>query len=204
MYGEEYHFLGTVAEFVSAVETYSHRIVYRGTPGPFAPSDIFTRRIPLAKEFQANITYAEFEFTSRFTRFNGEIYVNSLPFRKALVVTIFPHTAFEDEYAEQSLHWAWDGLKNYLIGHGWLEGVEAGSPNQPHTSHLLDLLANQCSEEELRTFCFKLDVDYESLQGSGKKGKARELIIYLSQRRRIPDLVTIIKVDRPDIIIDNS
>ena len=45
------------------------------------------------------------------------------------------------------------------------------------------------SEEDLRDLCFYLDVDYDSLRGEGKPGKARELINLLRQRGRVQELV---------------
>ena len=47
------------------------------------------------------------------------------------------------------------------------------------------LLQNICASfnrEELRTACFTLGVDYESLEGEGKASVARELIMYLERR----------------------
>jgi hypothetical protein len=204
MYGEEYYFKGSVAKFVAVVETYSHRVIYRASviPGPYAPMDTFTRLVPSTKDFRADITYAEFTFKSRFTKYTGEIYANPLPSGKTLVVMVFPNTNFEDEYAEQSLHWAWQGLESYLIGHGWIEGKDTELAKQPHPSALLERLVRRCSEGEIQTFCLQLDVGYESLPGSGKEYKTRELVIYLGRRERISDLVALIKKDRPDISLD--
>jgi hypothetical protein len=44
------------------------------------------------------------------------------------------------------------------------------------------------NEEELRTLCFDLGVDYDGLPARGKGGKARELVQYLSKRDRVADL----------------
>ena len=121
MYGEEYLFRGSVADFVGAVTTYARRVVYRGTPGPYAPSDVFTRQVPVEEEFAYNITYARFTFKSRFTRHTGTLTVNSLPTGKALLVVDFPYTTYESEYEEQSLQWAWRNLKAYLKTHGWID-----------------------------------------------------------------------------------
>ena len=38
------------------------------------------------------------------------------------------------------------------------------------------------SMEELRTACFDLGMDYDSLTGDGKEGKAREIVSFLSRR----------------------
>lgn len=43
-------------------------------------------------------------------------------------------------------------------------------------------------EEELRTLCFDLGVDYDGLPARGKGGKARELVLYFWRRGQIADL----------------
>jgi hypothetical protein len=68
-----------------------------------------------------------------------------------------------------------------------------------YTAFLREILSKRFSKEELRTLCADLDVDYESLTGQGKAGKARELIAYLERRGRLQDLVLYGKRNRPDI-----
>ena len=53
--------------------------------------------------------------------------------------------------------------------------------------------------EELRTLCFDLNIDYESLKGEGKKGKIRELIIYLRRNNQVAELVDKMQELRPHI-----
>jgi len=66
-------------------------------------------------------------------------------------------------------------------------------------NELYQLLCNHFDENELRDLCFRLDVDYESLQGTGKGNKARDLITYLERRSLIPQLIQVGNVIRPDI-----
>jgi len=54
------------------------------------------------------------------------------------------------------------------------------------------------SEEELRTLCFDIGVDYESLPAMGKEGKARELVLHLERRGQIPELVALCRQLRPN------
>ena len=54
---------------------------------------------------------------------------------------------------------------------------------------LRQLLVTHFDEGELRTLCFDLDVDCDSLPGEGKANKARELVSYLQRRNQILDLV---------------
>ena len=63
-------------------------------------------------------------------------------------------------------------------------------------SNLIDL---RFSDQELRTLCTALNVDYDNLPGEGKADKARELVVYLDRRDRISDLITIGKRLRPDV-----
>jgi hypothetical protein len=65
-------------------------------------------------------------------------------------------------------------------------------PNPPSTEYLTkvrETLINTCTLQELQALATDLGVDYESLEGDGKAGKALSLVLYLSRRKRIPDLV---------------
>jgi hypothetical protein len=54
----------------------------------------------------------------------------------------------------------------------------------------LDILANLFSEDELRTLCFDMGIDYESLPASSKPGKARELLEYCKRHNRLESTET--------------
>lgn len=64
---------------------------------------------------------------------------------------------------------------------------------------LHQVLVERFDCEELQTLCFYVNVDYESLTGRGKSGKARELIKHLQRRDRLFELVQRIQNVRPDI-----
>ncbi len=68
-----------------------------------------------------------------------------------------------------------------------------------YLTQLRQILRERFDEDELRDFCFDLNVDYDSLRGEGKADKARELLCYLERRNRIPELVEIGKTARPDV-----
>jgi hypothetical protein len=53
--------------------------------------------------------------------------------------------------------------------------------------------------EELRTLCFDLGVDYDSLRGEGKAAKIRELIALLRRNNRVPQLIVALNVIRPHV-----
>ena len=61
------------------------------------------------------------------------------------------------------------------------------------------LLAKHFNEEELKTLCFSLSLDYDNLSATGKDNKARELVLYLERSSRITELKTIISKLRPEI-----
>jgi Effector-associated domain 7 len=55
------------------------------------------------------------------------------------------------------------------------------------------------SLEEMRTLCFRLKVDYETLEGEGKEGKAHDLPGYLERHGELEKLVNYIHEKRPDV-----
>jgi hypothetical protein len=66
-------------------------------------------------------------------------------------------------------------------------------------AHLFDILCRQFDLEELRTLCWILDVDYDSLRGEGKAAKARELIRYAQNRGLLLALVEEGRALRADV-----
>lgn len=64
-------------------------------------------------------------------------------------------------------------------------------------TRLRQMLVKYFNEEELRTLCFDLVVDYDDLPGTGKTNKARELISYLERRDSITELLIICRELRP-------
>lgn len=61
----------------------------------------------------------------------------------------------------------------------------------------LDILENMFNEDELRTVCFEVGADYDSLPGASKFGKARELILYCERHKRLTRLYDTVKKERP-------
>ncbi len=55
------------------------------------------------------------------------------------------------------------------------------------------------NDEELRTLCFDLGVDYDNLPGRAKADKARELLSDVDHRGRIPDLIKLCSMQRPNV-----
>ena len=55
------------------------------------------------------------------------------------------------------------------------------------------------SLSELHDLCFELGIDFDDLGGASKADKARELISYLDRRGRLPELVRILRQQRPHV-----
>lgn len=62
---------------------------------------------------------------------------------------------------------------------------------------ILTLLLAVFNQEELKTVCFKLGIEYEDLSGDNRQSKARELIKYLQKHMRIDELKQIVQKTRP-------
>lgn len=85
------------------------------------------------------------------------------------------------------------------------------NPNNPvvpdmssvDTRKLWRALTDLFSEQDLRDLCFDLRLDYEQLEGTTKRTKARELIIYFTHRRRLNVLVTAFQENRPNVSLDD-
>jgi tetratricopeptide (TPR) repeat protein len=77
--------------------------------------------------------------------------------------------------------------------------LEQSAPGQKYLTPLRQILSERFDAGELRTLCFDLGVDYDSLPGRGKANKARELVAYLERRQRISELIELGKRQRPDI-----
>ena len=69
--------------------------------------------------------------------------------------------------------------------------------------NLYKLISEVFDEEELRTLCFDMAVDYDTLRAEGKAGKARELVLHLSRRARVSELVNNVRNQRPEISLPN-
>jgi len=64
---------------------------------------------------------------------------------------------------------------------------------------LRDQLNATFSDEEVRTLCFDLGFDYDSLPGQGKDAKIRELIAYCQRHNQVTDLLRLLQEQRPQI-----
>ncbi len=111
---------------------------------------------------------------------------------------VIPLWDFSAESDIISLSWTRDGDQlGILTQRGVIIGVKvkvhekepSSSPVRLNRSKLLQVLTTHYDEDELRTLCFEMWVDYDDLAGQKKTGKARELIAYLERVGRISELV---------------
>jgi len=65
-------------------------------------------------------------------------------------------------------------------------------------THLHRFIVAHFDREELRSLCFDLSVDYDSLPGKGKAGKARELILWVGRQRKLDRLLATLRQSRLD------
>ena len=70
--------------------------------------------------------------------------------------------------------------------------------NRINLNDLAQLLERYFNMEELKTLCFDLLVDYDSLPGNTRRSKIRELLMYLERRNQISDLLKLLKHYRPN------
>jgi predicted MPP superfamily phosphohydrolase len=77
---------------------------------------------------------------------------------------------------------------------------QRAKPNQrDFRAKLLQGLTDHFNEEELRTLCFDMGLDYESLPAQGKVGRAREIVAQVERNGRIPNLIERCRLLRPNV-----
>lgn len=74
-----------------------------------------------------------------------------------------------------------------------------GAPSREQLTDLRQKIMDHFNDEELRTLCFDVGADYDSLPAQGKEGKARELIAYLQRQGQLAELVSICCKTRPKV-----
>ncbi|WP_420632067.1 hypothetical protein [Candidatus Leptofilum sp.] len=90
-------------------------------------------------------------------------------------------------------------LKAVIDGEDAAFVLPDGGVERISLSILHDLLSDRFSDEELRTLCLDLNIDYDDLPALGKSNKARELITYLARRSQLDKLLTVGLETRPDV-----
>lgn len=80
---------------------------------------------------------------------------------------------------------------------GVAEVEEASMTDQGYLTKIYELLMAHFDESELQTLCFYLGIDYESLVGAAKPGKARALVQYCDRAGRLAELREKVMGERP-------
>ena len=75
----------------------------------------------------------------------------------------------------------------------------SGELNREQLVSLRQTLEDRLSDDDLRTLCFDLGVDYEDLPGQRKSIKIQELLMYFVRRKSISNLIEVGGQQRPDI-----
>ena len=86
----------------------------------------------------------------------------------------------------------------------WLRTSAAGRRELVERNDILKALVEHFNDEELKTFCFQLGVDYDSLPASGKAGKARELVAHQERRGALGALAEKIRQERPAVYLPET
>ncbi len=63
---------------------------------------------------------------------------------------------------------------------------------------LLRTLNREFNDDEFRTLCLELGVNYDNLPGEGLEGKQRELLLMLERNGRLPELINLLRQKRPN------
>lgn len=75
----------------------------------------------------------------------------------------------------------------------------AANTSTTFLSKLHDDVNRYFSLEEIRTLCFDLGADYDSIPGEGKPAKTRELILGMVRQGRLPGLLALLTKERPHV-----
>lgn len=70
--------------------------------------------------------------------------------------------------------------------------------NSDQIASLYEYLSRAYDEQELRTLCLRLPVQFDDLGGAGKSDRARELILWHERREQLEALQKALAADRPD------
>ena len=64
---------------------------------------------------------------------------------------------------------------------------------------LRKLITQYFNEDDLKTFCFDLELDYDDLGAIGKSGKVRELVALMKRTERLEQLLVWCAKERPHV-----
>jgi Effector-associated domain 7 len=71
-------------------------------------------------------------------------------------------------------------------------------------TELFSVLNTYFDDQELRTLCFKLNVQYDDLPGEGEVAKARELVVWAERNSRLAEVEAEVRRERPNLDMNYS
>ena len=96
-------------------------------------------------------------------------------------------------------------MKNLSITQKTLESIffaEKSAWEREQRGYLIELtnlISKHFNVEELRTFCFRLGIEYDDLPAQGNENKARELVKYFERRNNLDELAQESQRVRPNV-----
>ena len=80
--------------------------------------------------------------------------------------------------------------------------TRGGAGNGPGKAELLNELDQRLNLEDVKTLLFELGIDYDDLAGDTKKGKLREMLLYMERQGQMPRLVSHLRDNYPNVLSD--
>lgn len=74
------------------------------------------------------------------------------------------------------------------------------NPSEVVRERTFEVTRKRLSEEEVKNVCFYLTIDYDDLEGKGKTGKIRELVIKFYRENRMKVLLDVLGKCKPDVV----
>lgn len=84
--------------------------------------------------------------------------------------------------------------------------IQLNYSDASEVSLLHEIIDDYFNEQELRTLCFHLGIDYDDLPFSGQSNKARELVSLFSRSNKLEDLQEAVRKAKPRLFenVDGS
>ena len=130
-------------------------------------------------------------------------YENPLRILALLPIPIYITTSYHT-FMEEALHAAGKNPRTEICY--WdskLKPVSTELNTQEYQSYLRDILSTYFTIEDLKNLCADLNFSHEDLPAETRSGMAREIITYLEQRGRLPELAEYVKRERPRLSLQD-
>lgn len=129
---------------------------------------------------------------------NGSSGKTALDILAKMPIPIYITTSYYDFIETRLQRLQKQSYTDSCLWHSTQQRQSKGNQSNP-LPNLRKLVLQYFNASELQDMCFHLDIDFETLEGSGKSNKARELITHMQRRNRLSDLVTLGKKHRPQL-----